>query len=404
MISVAEALERITGAFSPLPAERVGLLDALARVLAEDVVARVTQPPVAVSAMDGYAVRAADVAEVPATLECVGEAPAGQAHEGVVGPGEAVRIFTGGPVPEGADAIVLQEDSEADGDRVTVLSGAPQGSFIRHAGLDFKKGDVGLTAGRRLTARDIGLAAAMNVPWLRVRRRPRVAILATGNELVEAGGRVGSNQIISSNSPALAAFVAAQGGTPVDLGIARDTKQALQAAAKGARGADLLVTTGGVSVGEHDLVQSALKEIGLKVDLWKVAMRPGKPLMFGRLNRLPVLGFPGNPVSALVCAIVYLGPAIEVMLGFERPEAPPATALLACDLRENNHRQDYLRARLSFNGDGELLATPFTRQDSAMLSHLAHADCLVVRPPFAEAAKAGTRVQIIPLPTLANTV
>jgi molybdopterin molybdotransferase len=404
MISVAEALQRITGAFSPLPAEQVGLLDALGRVLAEDVVARVTQPPVAVSAMDGYAVRAADVAELPTTLRCVGEAPAGQAYEGLVGPGEAVRIFTGGPVPESADTVVLQEDTEADGDRVTVLRGAPEGSFIRHAGLDFKEGDVGLTSGRRLTARDIGLAAAMNVPWLRVRRRPRVAILATGNELVETGGRVGPNQIISSNSPALAAFVAAQGGTPVDLGIARDTKHALQAAAKGARGADLLVTTGGVSVGEHDLVQSALEEIGLKVDLWKVAMRPGKPLMFGRLNGLPVLGFPGNPVSALVCAIVYLGPAIEAMLGFERREEPTTTALLACDLGENDLRQDYLRARLSFNGDGELRVTPFTRQDSAMLSHLAHADCLVVRPPFAKAAKAGTRVQIIPLPTLADTV
>jgi molybdopterin molybdotransferase len=279
------------------------------------------------------------------------------------------------------------------------LAGAPEGSFIRPAGLDFKEGDVGLTAGRRLTARDVGLAAAMNVPWLRVRRRPRIAILATGNELVEAGAPVGPNQIVCSNSPALAAFIVAHGGTPLDLGIARDTKGALQAAVKGARGADLLVTTGGVSVGEHDLVQSALEEVGLKVDLWKVAMRPGKPLMFGRLNGLPVLGFPGNPVSAVVCAIVYLGPAIEAMLGVAAREEPPVTAALGCDLAENDERQEYLRARLSCNGDGELLVTPFTRQDSTMLSHLAHADCLVVRPPFAKAAKAGTKVEVIRLRT-----
>ena len=398
MIPVTEALARITGAFTPLPAEQVALADALGRVLAEDVTARITQPPVAVSAMDGYGVRAADVAATPVTLRRVGEAPAGAPFDGAVGPGEAVRIFTGGPVPAGADTIIMQEVTEADGERVTILEPAPKGRYIRAAGLDFKEGDVGLTAGRRLTARDIGLAAAMNVPWPMVRRRPRIALLATGDELVEAGGSVGPAQIISSNTPALAAFAAALGATPVDLGIARDTDAALQAAAESARDADLLVTTGGVSVGERDLVQSALAQIGFVVDFWKVAMRPGKPLLFGRLDGLPVLGLPGNPVSALVCAIVFLEPAIAAMLGLSEPAGPPASALLGADLGDNDARQDYLRARLSFDAEGNRIATPFGRQDSAMLSHLAHADCLVVRPPHAPAAKAGTRVEIIPLP------
>jgi molybdopterin molybdotransferase len=398
MISVEEALARVMSAFSPMPAEQVALADALGRVLAEDVTARLTQPPVAVSTMDGYAVRARDVANAPVTLKVVGEAPAGKAYDGLLGPGEAVRIFTGGPVPEGADAIVIQENTEAQGDRVTVRDGAREGRFIRPAGLDFKEGEVELSAGRRLTARDIGLAAAMNVPWLKVRRRPRIAVLATGDELVEPGGPVGPTQIICSNSAALAAFVAAAGGEPIDLGIASDSSAALQAAANSARGADLLVTTGGISVGEHDLVQGALKEIGLEVDFWKVAMRPGKPLMFGRLDGLPVLAFPGNPVSALVCAIVYLRPATHAMLALADTDAPPATALLGADLGGNDERQDYLRARLSFDGNGSLVATPFNRQDSAMLSHFAHADCLVVRPPFAAPAKAGSRVEIVPFP------
>ena len=394
MLSVAEALGRITGAFAPLGAETVGLSDALGRVLAEDLEARVTQPPAAVSAMDGYAVRAADVARAPVTLTRVGEAPAGQAHEGEVGPGETVRIFTGAPLPRGADSIVIQEDTEAEGDRVTVKASVPEGHYVRPAGLDFRQGEVGLAAGRLLTARDLGLAAAMNRPWLKVARRPRVAILATGDEVVMPGEPRGPYQIVSSNGLSLAAFVTVCGGAPSNLGIALDSKESLGAFVAGARGADLLVTSGGASVGEHDLVRGALDD--LELDFWKIAMRPGKPLMFGRVKGTPLLGLPGNPVSSLVCAVLFLRPVIDVMLGREA-DSQVATALLGADLEANDRRQDYLRASLSHDAAGRPIATPFARQDSSMLAALAHADCLIVRPPLAPALAAGGTVEIIPL-------
>lgn len=397
MISVEEALGRILKAFGPLAAEQVSVAHALGRVLAEDVRARVTQPPVAVSAMDGYAVRAADVQQAPTTLKVVGSAPAGVAYEGTVKAGEAVRIFTGGPVPAGADAIIIQEDTTAEGNKVRIHETARLGRHIRPAGLDFKAGEIGIKAGRRLGPRDVGLAAAMNVPWLSLRRRPRITILATGNEIIMPGDPLGPNQIVSSNALALAAAIDAWGGEPINLGIAQDTKESLQTLATGARGADLLVTTGGASVGEHDLVQSALGEHGFEVDFWKIAMRPGKPLIFGQFGDIPLLGLPGNPVSAMVCAIVFLRPAMERMLDIDIGETPQATARLGRDLAANDRRQDYLRSRLKRATDGELAAVPFEVQDSSMLSRLAHADCLVVRPPLAPAAKAGERVPIIPL-------
>ncbi len=397
LLPVADALARVTKAFSPLAAEQIGIADAVGRVLAEDVVARVTHPPAAVSAMDGYAVRAADVADPPVTLRVVGGAPAGGAYEGTIGPGEAVRIFTGGPAPDGCDAIVIQENTEADGDQVTVRVAAAKGTYIRAAGLDFAAGDVGLRAGRRLAPRDIGLAAAMNVPWLTVRRKPRVALTATGDELVRPGEPIGPHQIVSSNALALAALVHAAGGTPLDLGIARDNPDSLRGVAAAAVGADVLVITGGASVGDHDLVASVLGEEGLELDFWRVAMRPGKPLMFGRIHDTPLLGLPGNPVSALLCGMLFLRPAIDAMLGIAPETEVPESARLGCDLAANDERQDYLRARLS-RGDGdELVATPFDKQDSSMLSTLTSADCLVVRPPSAPAARRGERVQILRL-------
>jgi molybdopterin molybdotransferase len=402
MLSVAEALARITAAFAPLPAETVGLAEALGRVLAEDVAARVTQPPKDVSAMDGYAVRAADVAQitdggVPARLEVVGRAPAGGAYEGVLGPGQAVRIFTGAPLPEGADAIVIQEDTETEGDTVIVKEGAPEGHYVRPAGLDFRAGEVGLEAGRLLSARDVGLAAAMDRPWLRVHRRPRVALLATGDEVVLPGDPRGPYQIVSSNGFSLAAFVQACGGQAIHLGIAPDDVAALEALVEGARGADLLVTTGGVSVGEHDLIRDALDQKGLDLDFWRIAMRPGKPLLFGRIGPTPILGLPGNPVSSLVCATLFLRPAIEVMLGRKGGDQAPETAILGADLDANDRRQDYLRARIEVDSAGRRRAVPFARQDSAMLATLAQADCLIVRGPLAAPAKAGEVVEIVPL-------
>ena len=397
MISVEEAFGRITSAFRPLAVETVGLSDALGRVLAEDVVARVTQPPRAVSAMDGYAVRAADVAAVPATLTQVGEAPAGGAYRGSVGPGQAVRIFTGGPLPQGADAIVVQEDTEADGDRITVKEGVSSGTYVRPAGLDFQSGDVGVRAGRPLNARDIGLTAAMNVPWLKVRRRPRIALLSTGDELVLPGEPLGPNQIVSSNGLALAALITVSGGEAISLGIAGDSRQSISDLAAGAAGTDLLVTSGGASVGKHDLVRDALAEGGMALDFWKIAMRPGKPLMFGRLGEVPVLGLPGNPVSSMVCGLLFLRPVIDVMLGRAVEDRPAESAMLGAALPANDRRQDYLRARLSYDPAGKPIATAFERQDSSMFATLAQADCLIVRPPQAPPAAAGETVAIVRL-------
>ena len=397
MISVEAARERILSAFAALASEQVSLAAALGRVLAKDVKARVTQPPAAVSAMDGYAVRAADVAKVPASLRVVGMAPAGGAYGKALRPGEAVRIFTGAPLPEGADAIVIQEDTSLAGDEVTVREAAPPGHYVRPAGLDFSAGEVGLGHGRVLGPREIGLAAAMNVPWLRVRRRPRVAILATGDEVVMPGDPVGPNQIVSSNALALAAAITAWGGEPVSLGIALDTKESLQTLAAGAANADLLLTTGGASVGDFDLVQEALMERGLAVDFWQIAMRPGKPLIFGRLGATPLIGLPGNPVSSLVCAIIFVRPAMARMLGLKIGDSGLASARLGSALKANDRRQDYLRARLAQAADGELVATPFPVQDSSNLSRLTNADCLIIRPPGAPPAAAGERVTILPL-------
>ncbi len=398
MISVEEALSRLLAPLEKLPLEQVSIVDALGRVLAEDVAARRTQPPFAVSAMDGYAVRAEDLAAVPVELRIVAEVPAGAGFGGHVGPCEAARIFTGAPMPAGTDTIVIQEDTEREGDRVRVLEGTARGRYVRREGLDFGEGDVLLRAGRRLTARDIGLAAAMNRPWLFVHRRPRVGILSTGDEIVMPGDPIGPHQIVSSNSLALAAFVAACGGIPVSVGNAPDDPAALRQVAAATRGVDLLVTTGGASVGEHDLVRDVLGADGLELDFWQIAMRPGKPLMVGRYRGTPMVGLPGNPVSTLVCALLFLRPALDRLSGAESAEEAAPTARLGTALPKNDRRQDYLRSKLARAADGTLEAFPFEVQDSSMMRLLSAADCLVVRPPHAAAIAAGATVPIVPFP------
>ncbi|MFN8925980.1 MAG: gephyrin-like molybdotransferase Glp [Rhodospirillales bacterium] len=399
MITVEEAQARMGADVRPLPGEVVPLMDAFGRVLAEPVVARRTQPPFAASAMDGYAARAVDVAAVPTTLRVVGTVPAGATFEGRVGSGECVRIFTGAPVPDGADAIVIQEDTEPAGDgTVLVRETAVAGRYVRPAGLDFATGDAVLPAGRLVGARDLGLAAAANVPWLSVRRRPRVAILSTGNEIAMPGDPVGPSQIVSSNGPALVAFVIASGGQPIHLGNAPDDVDAIGRLVEGAMGADLLVTTGGVSVGEHDLVRPGLARHDLSLDFWKVAMRPGKPLMFGRMAGGPVLGLPGNPVSCLVCAMRFLRPLIDALLGLDRDGDGEVRLPLAAPVPANDRRQDYLRARIVIDPSGATAVEPFSRQDSSMMARLAAADALVVRPPNAPAAPAGTPVPVLRFP------
>lgn len=397
MISVAEARERIASAFQPLATEMVALPEAAGRVLAENLAARRTQPPHAVSAMDGYAARAADVKSVPAKLELIGEAPAGGAFAGKVRKGQTVRIFTGGPLPDGADTVVIQEDTDMGSPEVTVNETAPKGQHIRKAGIDFSEGEVLLEAGRRLGARDIGLAAAMNHPWIPVTRRPRIALLATGDEVVRPGEPLGPNQIVSSNGPALGAFIESRGGQALDLGIAQDEEASIRALAQGARGADMLITMGGVSVGDRDLVQKVLGNVGLKVDFWRIAMKPGKPLMFGEMRDTPVLGLPGNPVSSMVCALLFLGPALDRMLGIQGSGLPLIRARLGSDVGANNFREDYMRAVFTTGEDGACIATPLPIQDSSMMSALARADGLIIRPPDAPPAAKGEWTDVIPL-------
>ncbi|WP_020593702.1 gephyrin-like molybdotransferase Glp [Kiloniella laminariae] len=397
MLSVEEALSRILKAFDTLAPETISLNDGLGRVLASDLKARLTQPPSDVSAMDGYAVRATDIRKLPIELTVVGEAPAGGCYPKELLAGQAVRIFTGGPVPRGADTIIIQENTHQTDQIVLIKEGEKPGRYIRPAGLDFKEGETGLVKGTLLTARDLALAAAMNHPWLEVYRKPRVAILATGDEVVLPGQDIGPNQIVSSNTTALMAFVRECGGEPISLGIAPDDRDALARLARGAEGADLLLTTGGASVGDHDLVRSVLGEQGLELDFWRIAMRPGKPLIFGKLGKTPILGLPGNPVSTLVCAYIFARPALKKMTGQDPDNQQSETAVLEFSLEANDKRQDYLRASLSRNKEGQLSVTPFQKQDSSMLNLLKQANCLVIRPPFAPAAEKGTEVEIIRL-------
>ncbi len=397
MIAVEDALKNVLAGVTQLGAEDISVAAAQGRILAADVISRLTQPPVAVSAMDGYAVRAEDVTTVPATLTQIGESAAGSGFNGKITTGQTTRIFTGAPLPEGADAIVIQEDTDTSGDQITMKEAAPAGKYVRPAGLDFKAGDALLKAGTQLNSRNIALAAAMNIPWLKVFRRPRVAILATGDELVLPGEPLGPDQIISSNSIGLAAFVTANGGVPINLGIAKDDPESLREMLNSLSGADMLVTIGGASVGDHDLIKSVLGEEGLDITFSRVAMRPGKPLIFGKINGIPMLGLPGNPVSAGVTSALFLRPAINKMMGAANISHVTETALLGCDVDSNDKRQDYLRATLKIGENGALTATPFSRQDSSMLARFAEAECLVIRAPFAEPLLAGERVQIIRL-------
>jgi molybdopterin molybdotransferase len=397
LLPVDEALARVLDGVAPLSVESADLLGAAGRVLAQDLAAGLTQPPFNASAMDGYAVRAVDVAAVPAALRIIGESNAGGPYAGSVGPGEAARIFTGASVPQGADAVVIQEDTERSGDRLSVRETANRGANIRPAGGDFRKGDTLLRSGRLLDASAITLAAAGGHARLIVRRRPVVAILATGDELVEPGTLPGAGQIVSSNPYGLAALIAAFGGEPKLLGIAGDTLEDLQAKLATAADADVLVTIGGASVGDRDLVKPALEARGMALDFWKVAVRPGKPMLFGRLGAQRVLGLPGNPLSCLIAARIFLVPLLYALLGRTDPPLREQTAVLAHPLEANGPRQHYMRATVTPGAPGLLPVTALTTQDSAHMSALASADVLIVRPPNAPAAAIGEAVRVLPL-------
>ena len=391
MISVSEALARLFALMPALDTETVPLADAAGRVLAHDAVAQRTQPPFPASAMDGYAVRAAE-AQAGQRLDVVGESAAGRGWHHALPTGSAVRIFTGAPVPEGADTILIQEDATRDGDRITVDEAPTPGEYVRPAGGDFAMGQT-LTAPRRLSSRDIALLAAMNIPEVTVTRRPTVALIPTGDELVLPGETPGPDQIVSSNNFGLAAMLAGIGAAPRLCPIARDNAADLESALETARDADVIITLGGASVGDHDLVAEVLGNKGLTLDFYKIAMRPGKPLMAGRIGDAVMIGLPGNPVSAMVCGEVFVRPALDKMLGF--PGAPRATqpGRLAHDLSRNGPREHYMRAIAGPDGTCEV----FERQDSSLVRVLADANALVVRAPNAAEAAAGDHVRYIPL-------
>ena len=404
LLPVDDARARILEGLVPGDAERCALAEAMGRVVASDVASRLSLPPEAVSAMDGYAIRVADCQTVGATLTRIGESAAGRPWDGRLGPGQAVRIFTGAVVPDGADGIILQEDveagSETDGAVITVNEVPRDGQFIRPAGLDVTAGDIILTAGTVMSARLISLATSAGHTDISVWRRPHIGVLSTGDELVLPGDVPERGQIISSNATYLAAFIRACGAVPVDLGIARDRAGAMLEQVRAASlPLDMVVTTGGASVGTHDHLVSDLSSAGTELGFWRIAMRPGKPLLHGRIDGIPLLGLPGNPVSSAVCANIFLRPAIAQLSGSShRPQMIAAELTEA--LRENDQRQDYLRSSLRYGEDGRARVTPARKQDSSMISIYANADALIVRPPFDAAKSAGDQVMVMRLDPL----
>ena len=397
LLAVDEALRRILDSVGELEAEHVPLAKANGRILAQDLAAKRTQPPFPASAMDGYAVRAADLVEKAATLKMIGESAAGHGFSGSVGPGECVRIFTGAPVPDGADTIAIQENAQADGNRISFSEAIERGRYVRPAGMDFAEAEVLLRAGASLNPSQLSLAAAMNHATLLVRRKPVVAIIASGDELVLPGVEPAPDQIVASNTYGVAAICTRTGAQPLDLGIAADTLESLAGKFEVASKSDVVITLGGASVGDHDLVRKALEARGVELSFWKLAMRPGKPVMFGigtKDNRaIRYIGLPGNPVSSLVCARIFVQPLIRALLGLP-PDTPRHSARLTIALPENDQREEYMRAALE-SRQGEHWVTPFDRQDSSLLSLNAKADCLMIRPAHAPASKQGENCEII---------
>ncbi|MCZ7465931.1 gephyrin-like molybdotransferase Glp [Rhizobium rhizogenes] len=402
LLPVDDATRRLLEAAVPVTdSETLPLAECDGRVLLADLAARLTQPPFDASAMDGYALRSVDASEIGSVLTVIGQAAAGHAFTGTLDEGEAVRIFTGAPVPEGADTILIQEDAEVlEGGKIRTTFEVTAGRHIRPRGQDFAQGETVLQAGRELGFTDLTLAAAMNHATLAVYRRPRIAILATGDELLPPGSTPNPAQIIASNTFGVAALARQAGADILDLGIIADDDTLIRAAIGKAVAArvDVLVTLGGASVGDHDLVQAALKAEGMQLDFWRIAMRPGKPLMVGAIGAMQVLGLPGNPVASLVCSLLFLEPLIR-RIGRRAPLQRTATVRTAAPLKANDHRQDYLRARLRTDDSGDSVAEAYAKQDSSMMNILAHSDVLIIRPPHAPEAPAGAECPVIKLRT-----
>ena len=397
LLPVSDARRTVLANLTPLDTETIPLADASGRVLAESPVSRVSHPPADVSAMDGYALRAEDVTSPPVSLKIVGESAAGHPWTGKIQGGETVRIFTGAYVPDGADTVVIQEDTSADGETVSVNAPVQTGKHIRPMGQDFQSSDKILKFPRMLTARDVGLLAAMNIPAVRVFLKPRVGILSTGDEIVEPGSEVKDGQIVSANGSSLSAFVSACGAFPINLGIVPDDVDALRTVINASDSLDMILTSGGVSVGKHDLISQAAPQNDLEVIFHKIAMRPGKPLLFGRWNHTPFFGLPGNPVSAMVCALLFVGPALEALQGLPGDAPRTLPAKLSGVLPANDEREDYIRAVIQPAETDLPRVTPLSKQDSALIAALSSADALIVRAPHAPRAQDGDVLQILPL-------
>lgn len=394
MISVAEALDRVLNLVRPVGCESVPLAEAAGRILAEHVVAERDQPPFHASSMDGYALRSEDL-ETRDQFEIIGESPAGRSFEGDVASGQTVRIFTGGRMPKGSDRVVIQEDVHREGKRIRLKSECNQDAYVRYAGGDFRRGDR-LEAPTKLTPARLALAASMNANRIVVRKRPVIAFIPNGDELAMPGERLHADQVVASNAFGLRAIFEDAGARFRSLPIARDSFASLSTAFEFAEGADLIVTSGGASVGEYDLVRQTAGKLGMQTEFYKVAMRPGKPLMAGRLNGTPIVGLPGNPVSSLVCGYVFLVPAIRAMLGLPSGPLPRSSGILSSPIGPNGPREHYMRAKLSSRDDANVLQV-FEKQDSSLISVLAEADALAVRPPNQGPLSAGDPMAYIPL-------
>lgn len=395
MIPVSEARERIVSSLQPVGMETIPAGSSLSRIVAKNIIANITHPPLNVSAMDGFAVRGKDLSSLPTDLKYTGEIPAGSVHDKEICAGETVAVFTGSSLPPGTDTVVIQENTEHLGDKIRFSENTALGKNVRLKGSDFYKGDTIFSEGDQLSSRDVALAIASGVSEVCVRKAPKIAILCSGNELVVPGVKPGNGQIISSNGATISSLVTCSGGVAIDLGIISDDKQHIKNSVSELNDIDLLVTVGGASVGKHDLVQSALTELGFNLNFWKVALRPGKPAFFGNLSSLPILGFPGNPVSAFICAILFLRPAIKTLLGSKNIIDTPLKAKLGRDLHANDHREEYLRSKLEIDS-GEMITTPFSVQDSGQLSLLSEAQCLTIREANAPNAIKGDLVNILP--------
>ena len=396
MISVDEAQNRIINTINSISAEKISTIDSVSRTLTSSLLAKITHPPADISAMDGYAIRGEDLLNNTSRFKVIGEVQAGSTLDINISSGEAVRIFTGGNIPKGADTVVIQENTDESNGIIEIIDSTRPGQNVRKKGQDFIHNDPLMESGQDLTIRDVGLAVAAGITKVEVRKKPRVGVLFTGNELVNPNTIPKPNQIINSNGPLINLRIESSGGIPIDRGILPDDPKALATVSSSIDNIDLFITVGGASVGKYDLIQTELSKSGLQIDFWKVALRPGKPLMYGSYNNIPMLGLPGNPVSAFVCGILFLRPAIKKLLGSSQIFDNKIKAALGCELKENDERETYLRSKLNFEINGDLIVIPFNTQDSNQISTLSKSDCFAIRTPNAKKASKGDLINIIP--------